>query len=213
MKQVLLAALLIALPVSVFSAAELWLSPGQSAETGSDQTHTLGNLSDYQTIVSDTRDLVDAGKMNAAEQRITDFETNWDNAESTLRPKAPAAWGNVDAAADRVFSAIRARSPDTETVTGRLKALSERLSNPSAGGSSGGVQRVAGIAVTDANGHAIPCESMLGKLRNALSESAIAAANLDKAKSLQSRATERCNADDDVHSDQLSARALALSSQ
>jgi len=213
MKQILLAALLIVVPVSVFSATELWLSSGQKPPAGAGTSTPLGDLTEYQAIVSDTRTLVDAGKLSAAEHHATDFETKWDNAESSLRPKAPAAWGNVDAAADRVFAALRSPSPDAKTVKTRLTALSDRLSHPSDGGSKGGVQQVAGIAVTDANGHAIPCETLLGKLRSALANGAIGDADLAQAKSLQSRATERCNADDDVHSDQLSARALALSSQ
>lgn len=208
MKQILLAVLLIALPTSVFTVVEIWMLPVQHSEMTSHKADPLGDLSGYESIVSDTRSLVDAGKLTEAELRVTDFETKWDKAESTLRPKAPSAWGNVDTAADHVFAALREKAPDTSKVDNVLAVLSTTLANPVQSGSARGVRRVAGVAVTDSNGHAIPCETMLQDVRRALSSGSIS--ERDKAMTLQSKAIERCNADDDTHSDQFSAQALAL---
>ena len=210
MKQFLLAAVLIAVPVAAFVIVEAWLLPNSGSASAETAPNPLGDLSGYQTIVSDTRDLVASGDLAKAETRATDFETKWDDAESTLRPKAPAAWGNVDAAADKVFTALRAQDPNPKTAKDALAGLSKTLSHPSGGGSSGGVQQVAGVPVTDANGHPIPCETMLGKLRTALSDGSIAGSGTSKANDLQSKALERCNADDDTHADQFTAQALAL---
>lgn len=210
MRQFLLAAALIALPVGMFTGGEAWLVPSPPAASASVPSDPLGDLSGYEAIVADTSKLVEAGDLTAAEKRITDFETKWDQAESTLRPKAPAAWGNVDAAADRAFAALRARNPAPEKARQALAALSATLTDPSGGGPSGGVRRVSGIAVTDANGHAIPCESMLTTLRMALTDGSIPAAGRATAADLQAKAIERCNADDDARADAFAGQALAL---
>jgi hypothetical protein len=211
MKQFMLAALLIALPTAAFTAVEMWIGPGSSPAAPSVSTNPLGDLSAYQTIVAETRDLAASGDLVAAEQRITDFETKWDDAEAAMRPKAPSAWGNVDAAADDAFAALRTGNPDPAKVRHALAALSSTLVNPSGGsGSAGVIQRISGIAVTDANGHAVPCESMLEELRSALSGSSIAATDRRAATDLQAKATERCNADDDTRADAFAAQALAL---
>ncbi len=211
MKQFFLAAILIALPVAAFTAAEIWLLPGGAGQTAAAASPgSLGELSAYEAIVADTRDLVGSGNLAAAETRITDFETKWDDAEATMRPEEPAAWGNVDAAADAAFAALRARTPDAAEATKALVALSAVLADPAGAGSSGGVERVAGIAVTDANGHPIPCESMLAELHSTLQDSSLSAKMQAKAADLQAKATERCNADDDGRADAFAAQALAL---
>lgn len=210
MKQFLLATALIALPVAGFALVEASLLGPPPAETAA-SSQSLGDLSSYETIVSDTRALADKGDLVAAEKRVTDFETQWDDAEATLRPKAPDDWGNVDAAADAAFSALRAGRPDPAAVDEALATLSLVLADPAGdGGSGGSAAAVSGIAVTDANGHAIPCEAMLGDLRNALADGSIAAADKAAADGLQAKATERCNADDDAHADAFAAQALAL---
>ncbi len=215
MKQFFLAAILIALPVAGFTAVETWLLPsGAGTTAASASSGSLGDLSAYEAIVADTRDLVGSDDLAAAETRITDFETKWDDTEATMRPEAPAAWGNVDAAADATFAALRARTPDAAEAKQALAALSAVLADPAgAGGSSGGVERVAGIAVTDANGHPIPCESMLAELRSTLQDGSLSAKMQAKAADLQAKATERCNADDDGRADAFAAQALALARQ
>lgn len=215
MKQFLLAAFLIVVPVIAFSTVEVALhTDPQSAQSASHaRNQSLGDLSDYESIVEDTRKLAAKGDLTAAEKRITDFETQWDDQESTLRPKAPAAWGAVDGAADKAFAALRASNPTVAKAKQALDNLSRTLANPVSNSSGGGTETVSGIAVTDAGGHPIPCESMLSDLRTAFSQGAFADTSLAKAKTLQSQATERCNADDDVRSDHFSAQALALTKQ
>lgn len=209
MKQFLLAVTLIALPVAIFSAVELWLLP--AAPAGDPTGASLGDLSSYEEIVADTKALAKAGDLVAAEHRITDFETQWDDAEAAMRPAAPAAWGNVDAAADEAFSALRAASPDVAHVQETLSALAGVLADPAGSGGQGdGPVLVSGITVTDANGHALPCEAMLADLRAALADGSIAQADLANATELQGKAMERCNADDDRNADAFAAQALAL---
>ncbi|WP_108658253.1 hypothetical protein [Acuticoccus kandeliae] len=214
MKQLLLATALIALPVAVFAAAETWVVPGAPPPSESASANPFGDLSPYETIVHDTQTLVDTGDLVAAEKRITDFETLWDDAEATMRPKSPSAWGNLDAAADDAFSALRAGKPDPAKVTDALAALSTTLASPAGRFAyPGEAQIVAGVAVTDANGHALPCEAMLADLRAALADGAIVPADTAKAADLQAKATERCNADDDKRADAFAAEALALAAQ
>lgn len=214
MKQIFLALVLIAFPVAAFTAVEMWLFADSPVEMDSGDSGSLGDLSAYKEIVNDTRHLSDSGKFSAAEQRITDFETKWDDAESGMRPKAPAAWGNVDAAADAAFTALRRSNPVPEKVKDALDDLSAVLNEPlSRGNATDGVKQVSGVAVTDPNGHAIPCEAMLSDLRAALSNGSISPANKAKANNLEARAVERCNADDDKRADAFAAKALALIKQ
>ena len=69
---------------------------------------------------------------------------------------------------------------------------------------------VAGIAVTDDTGRALPCEVMLGTLRDGLAAKAPTGAAATRVADLQARALERCNADDDRNADAFTAQALAL---
>ena len=210
MKQFLLATVLIGLPVAAFAAIEVWALPGSTATAAqTTKADPLGDLSAYETIVSDTGVIAGTGDLVAAEKRITDFETKWDNAEATMRPMDPNAWGNVDHAADAALSTLRSRHPDAKDVKDTLADLSTALGNPSGGASAGSPQQnVAGIAVTDANGHALPCETMLGDLRSKLASSTADAKT--SVTDLQAKATERCNADDDTRADAFAAQAIAL---
>ncbi len=210
MRQFLLASALILVPVAGFTAVELLL-PGARHLASATAPAPLGDLSAYEGIVADTQALVKAGDLGAAERRITDFETRWDEAEATMRPMAAVSWGNVDAAADESFSALRAAHPDPKAVDQALAALALVLTDPAGGALPGGaIATASGIAVTDESGHPIPCETMLGNLRRALSDGSVEPVRQAEAIALQAKATERCNADDDRRSDAFTAKALAL---
>lgn len=200
-----LSATLIAVPAAGFALAEMVFSPAAQTSAAI-QSPGLGDLSAYKTILTDTRTIAATGDFTAAEHRITDLETLWDQNASALRQADRAAWNTVDAAADEAFSSLRAGSPDQATVDAALAALSSALDAPVPAAATGPVQYVSGIAVTDESGRPIPCEDLIGQLRTAIGSSTPPAAVAD----LQSRALERCNADDDAHADAFSAQALAL---
>jgi hypothetical protein len=211
MKQFLLAALLIALPTAAFTAVEMWIGPASPPASPSASADPLGDLSAYETIVADT----ETSSSPATSSPLRNASPI--SRRSGMMPKPPCARGshppgaNVDAAADDALAALRIRKPDPAKVKDALAALSSTLADPSGGsGSADVIQRVSGIAVTDANGHALPCESMLEDLRSALSDGSIVASNKATATDLQAKATERCNADDDTRADAFAAQALAL---
>lgn len=212
MKQILLAAALIAVPVAVFSGVEHYIIGAQAPDQqASAMSPSLGDVSAFQAIVTDTQTIARTGDLVAAEKRITDLETSWDTAAAALQAKAPAAWGMVDASADAAFSALRAHTPDPAKVEAALNALAATLSNPTADITANAVvQTLNGIAITDAAGHPLPCELMLSDLRDGLAANRAPANAQQKIADLQAKATERCNADDDRRADDFSAQALAL---
>jgi len=102
-------------------------APGmsQSAPGGSPtaQLSPLGDLSSFRTITQDTLDLLNAGDQPGATARITDLETEWDNAEARLKPKDKAAWTEVDGKIDTVLRALRSTSPNSNSEKAALTAL------------------------------------------------------------------------------------------
>ena len=200
LRQILLAVALIAAPVAVFSAWEVWVAPPPQLASA---PNALGDMTPFKTIVTDVQASAAKGDLAAAATRITDLETAWDDGEDKLRPLDEAQWGGVDGKIDAALKALRATAPQAATVT--VAALQTALDDPGAAVGTGGVQMVSGIAVTDAGGHPISCEVMLTELASQL-----ALKPNTEAASLQAKATERCNADDDAHADAFSAQALAL---
>lgn len=213
MRQILLATALIAAPVALFSAAEYALAPAQAAPMASAAAPSLGDMSTFTKIVSDTETIASTGDLKAAEGRITDFETAWDAAQAKLQPVNPTAWGQIDTAADAAIHALRASVPDAATVKQTLAGLADALDNPTgAGAAPGTVQMVSGVAVTDATGHALPCEDLIKQLSAAIDGQKIPAAQTATANGFKAKALERCNADDDTRADAFSAQGLALAS-
>ncbi|WP_088665256.1 hypothetical protein [Labrenzia sp. CP4] len=206
LRNFLLSAVLIAIPVTGFVVAERYLLPSAPASTAQiNNQQGLGDLSAYQVIVADTQKIADTGDLKAAEKRITDLETLWDQNATDLRKADAGAWSTVDAAADKAFSALRSGKPEISAVKQALVDLSQTLQAPVTAATAQPVQKIAGIVVTDETGRALPCEVLIGKLRDTLANSQPSASVAD----LQSKALERCNADDDAHANTFSAQALA----
>ena len=79
MKQLLLAAALIALPVAAFSAFNIYLAGATvSAAT---PAAGLGDMTVFTIIIADVQTIVATGDLAAAKVRIADFETAWGVAE------------------------------------------------------------------------------------------------------------------------------------
>ena len=123
MKRLLFAAALLACPPALSSVVAL---PALAAATVTD----LGDLSSYQTIVSDVQTIAAQGDLARAEQRITDFETKWDAEASTLRARDKQHWRNIDIAADAALDALRASAPKPSNVNTTLAELMNELNNP-----------------------------------------------------------------------------------
>ncbi|OCI98402.1 hypothetical protein A6U86_33790 [Rhizobium sp. AC27/96] len=94
-------------------------------------SQALGDLSRFKTIANDTLTLVESGDMVAAQKRITDFETEWDAAQSRLYPLNHEEWGAIDTAADGAISSLRAKKPSPDNAKLALKTLIKVMQNPS----------------------------------------------------------------------------------
>jgi hypothetical protein len=212
MRNLLLSVALIAAPVATFSAGYMLLAPAAQVQAATTSAASLGDMSGFVTIINDVETIAAKGDLVAAEKRITDFETAWDKAAGTLRPINSSYWGNIDDAADAALSALRAKTPDAVNVTGTLADLQTALADPSLSPTNAQktVASIAGIATTDANGRALPCEVMLKDVAAQLTAAKLAVDVLAQVTDFQTKALERCNADDDARADGFSAQALAL---
>lgn len=209
MKQILLATALIALPVATFTAFQAFLAPAVAATVAS--VDPLGDLSALSTIIAEVQSIAASGDYTKAETRITDFETAWDDAASAMRALDSNAWGNVDQAADAALDALRAGTPDATAVLATLGDLMAKLTDPAQAGTpapKGSIILISGIAVTDDASRALPCETLLTQVADGLAASTLA--DKQPVIDLQTKALERCNADDDARADGFSAQALGL---
>ena len=87
----------------------------------------LGDTSVFTTIITDVQAAAAKSDFAAAQTRITDFETAWDEKADALRALDGAAWGTGDGAADAALDAVRAQKPDPAHVTETLAALQSAL--------------------------------------------------------------------------------------
>lgn len=125
MKQILLATALILAPVGAFTAFQLTFVGQAQADA------SLGDLSALKAIIADVQKIAATGDFKAAQTRITDFETLWDDDENGMRPLNPTAWGNVDDAADKALKSLRKGTPTADVVTPALASLMAVLNDPS----------------------------------------------------------------------------------
>ena len=206
-KQFLLAAVLIAAPVAAFSAGYIYLAPPPE-----DTLANLGDLSPLRSIAAAVQSIAAKGDLVAAEKRITEFESLWDQEQPTIQPLNETAWGNIDDAADAAIHSLRDPAEQAK-VESTVKDLIATLDNPYGDGSAGaqtGTKMVKGIAVTDSNGHPLPCEVLIKSLRAAIDGGQIPKEKSGDASGFMARALERCNADDDTNANSFSAQGLAL---
>jgi len=81
----------------------------------------------FRTIVSDTLAKVQTGDQAGAVARITDLETEWDDAQNRLEPLDPTGWGFIDGKIDHALKAVRASAPDPAREKQTLTELSTAL--------------------------------------------------------------------------------------
>lgn len=125
MKQFLLAAALIAVPVAGFTGFQVY--EARANADANVPAAGLGDLSAFAAIVTDVQGIAAKGDLAGAKTRIKDFEIAWDQAEAGLKPMDPKHWGLIDEAADAAFTATRANTPDPSAVSQTLVALQTTL--------------------------------------------------------------------------------------
>ena len=98
--------------------AKAGLTPAAPAAVAS--TATLGDLSPFKTLASDTLKIVKAGDMAAAKSKIKDLEVAWDKSAKSLKAANLDKWTVIDKAMDTAFKSVRGVNA---TVTASADAL------------------------------------------------------------------------------------------
>ncbi|MFD0078625.1 hypothetical protein ACFVIY_40255 [Streptomyces sp. NPDC127166] len=80
-------------------------------------------IAKFRTITADTLAKVNSDDQQAANSRVTDLETAWDDDQSALEPKSEKAWSFLDGEIDQVLEALRAPHPDKATEVNALNTL------------------------------------------------------------------------------------------
>ena len=72
------------------------------------------------------------------------------------------------------------------------------------------VLALTGAIASGAHAANVPCEEMLKDMRAAKATATLSAADAQKVEDLETKAVERCNADDDARSDTFLTEAMAI---
>ena len=84
---------------------------------------SLGDLSKFKAITEDTLKIVKSGDLPTAKTRIKDLETEWDNAEESLKPINSDKWTSIDKSIDRALAMLRSKTPDGSACEASLVQL------------------------------------------------------------------------------------------
>ncbi len=208
MRQFLLALALVATPIGAFALGYRYLSPAPIAAPAAN----LGDLSQLKSIITDVQAISNRGDLKKAADRITDFETAWDEEQPVMRPLNPVAWGNVEEAADAARSSLRAANPAPAPGSSTLAGLLSKLEAPGDQAAAAASKDIVvdGVTISGPDGRPRPCEDMIKQLDQAIASAKLADATAAKVADFKTKALERCNADDDLRADEFSARGIAL---
>lgn len=98
MKQLLLSAALMAVPVVAFTMFQVYESHAMAGSPAA--AANLGDLSAFRSIISDVQGIAATGDLAGAKARIKDFEISWDQSAVSLSAMDSEHWGLIDGAAD-----------------------------------------------------------------------------------------------------------------
>jgi hypothetical protein len=210
MRDVFIVFLAALVPVTLVSAYALTRDANPPMSTPARQQTAFGDLTPLQSIAAAVLDNAERGDLATAESRLTDFRAVWSDFRPALQPRAPLEWRRIDRATEAAAEAMGGANPDVTRASAAAKTLLATLVDPSGSGADGpGARLVAGIAVTDGNGLALPCAEMIKAVTFGLAGSNQGRPVKVRVAELLSRAILRCDVEDVVGSNNFSAIALA----